>query len=129
MVPTGSCGAARVTSRAQWGSLRQQLPRLNTPGGREAVARWFDQTRNVRQRRTTWGEPTLDALQHLVTDASAVWVALDLDGAGLDGFVLAPDRADAVRASLWVHAVTVLVTEISRDATRQLQAAPADGGN
>jgi CRISPR-associated protein Csx10 len=121
-------GARSVSSRAQWGSLRQQLPRLDSPGGRDAVARWFDQTRSVRQRRATWGDPALDALQRLVTDEPAVWEVLGLDGAHLDPFVLAPDRRDAVRASLWAHAVTVLITEISRDATRDLQdARPAEG--
>jgi hypothetical protein len=115
-------GAGTITSRSQWGSLREQLPRLRTAGGREAVGRWLEQTRSVRQRRAVWGEPALDALEHLVTDDTAVWAALGLDGDALDEFVLAPGRADAVRAALWHHAVSVLITGISRDATRQLQA-------
>ena len=122
-------GARQVSSRAQWGSLRQQLPPLSTPAGRAAAGRWFDQTAKVRQRRAAWGEQTLAALRHLVTDDSAVWAELGLDGARLDGFVLAPGRADAVRASLWHHAVSALITEISRDAVRLLQTGPADGGS
>jgi len=50
---------------------------------------------------------------------------LGLDGAGLDPFVLAPDRADAVRASLRLDTLSVLVGEISRDATRELQSPAA----
>jgi CRISPR-associated protein Csx10 len=118
-------GARQVTSRAQWGSLRQQLPRLSTPAGRDAVGRWFDQTGKVRQRRAAWGQPALDVLRHLVTDETAVWAALGLDGAALETFVLAPGRAAAVRASLRDHAVSALITEISRDAVRQLQAGSA----
>jgi CRISPR-associated protein Csx10 len=117
-------GASQVRSRAQWGSLREQLPRLRSPGGRERMARWLDQTGQVRQRRDTWGK-ALPALQRLLTDETAVWADLGLGGAGLDELVLAPDRADAVRASLWTHAVTVLITEIARDATRRLQSPPA----
>jgi CRISPR-associated protein Csx10 len=118
-------GASRVDSRAQWGSLREQLPRLGSPAGREAVAGWLDQTRQVRQRRDAWGEPALDALRRLCTDPAAVWAVLGLDGTGLDQCVLAPDRADAVRAVLWPHAVSVLVTDIARTATRPAQAGPA----
>lgn len=119
-------GAGNVRSRAQWGSLREQLPRLRSPGGREAVARWLEQTGQVRQRRDAWGEPALRALQRLLTDEMAVWAELGLAGAALDPLVLAPDRAGAVRASLWAEAVSVLVTEIARDATRRLQAAGED---
>jgi CRISPR-associated protein Csx10 len=121
-------GARSVSSRAQWGSLRQQLPRLRSPGGREAVARWFDQTLKVRQRRAVWGEPALTALRRLVTEEVAVWEVLSLDETALEPFVLAPDRSGAVRAALWDHAVSVLITEISRDATRVLQAESAAEG-
>jgi CRISPR-associated protein Csx10 len=113
-------GASQVRSRAQWGSLREQLPRLRSPGGRERVARWLDQTGQVRQRRDAWGK-ALPALRRLLTDETAVWADLRLGGAGLDELVLAPDRAGAVRASLWAHAVIVLITEIARDATSRLQ--------
>jgi len=116
-------GASRVTSRAQWGSLRQQVIRLGAPGGEEAVARWFQQSRDVRQRRNAWGEPALDTLERLLTSDTAIWTVLGLDGAGLDPFVLAPDRADAIRAALRLDAVITLVTEISREATLALQAA------
>ena len=116
-------GASRVSSRAQWGSLRQQVNRLGTPGGREAVARWFAHSRDVRQRRAQWGEPALDKLERLLTSDTEIWTALGLGGAELDRFVLAPDRADAVRAALRLDAVITLVTEISREATLMLQAA------
>jgi CRISPR-associated protein Csx10 len=115
-------GASRVSSRAQWGSLRQQVARLGTPGGREAVARWFRSSREVRQRRASWGTAALDTLEHLLTSDTGIWVALGLDGAELDPFVLAPDRADAVRAALRLDAVAILVSEISREATLELQA-------
>lgn len=116
-------GASRVSSRAQWGSLRQQVNRLGTPGGREAVARWCAHSREVRQRRAQWGEPALDKLERLLTSDTEIWTALGLGGAELDRFVLAPDRADAVRAALRLDAVITLVTEISREATLALQAA------
>jgi hypothetical protein len=119
-------GASQVTSRAQWGSLRQQTARLSTPGGREAVARWFQHSRDVRQRRTIWGEPALDTLERLLTSETAVWAVLGLDGAELGSFVLAPDRADAVRTALRLDAVIVLITEISREATRALQVAEGE---
>jgi CRISPR-associated protein Csx10 len=120
-------GASGVTSRAQWGSLRQQVARLRTPGGREAVTHWFASSREVRQRRAIWGLPALDALEQLLTSDSGVWAALGLDGVELDRFVLAPDRAGAVRAALRLDAVTVLISEISRDATLELQAGENPG--
>jgi CRISPR-associated protein Csx10 len=118
-------GASQVTSRAQWGSLRQQMARLGTAGGREAVARWFQHSRDVRQRRAIWGETALDTLERLLTSETGVWTVLGLDGAELDPFVLAPDRADAIRAVLRQDAVIMLVAEISREATLALQAAGA----
>jgi CRISPR-associated protein Csx10 len=117
-------GASRVESRAQWGSLREQLPRLGNPAGNEAATQWLEKTREVRQRRATWGEPALDALRRLLTDPAAVWTVLGLDGAGLDHCLLAPDRADAVRAALWPHAISVLLTDIARTATRRPQPEP-----
>ena len=120
-------GAGGVKSRAQWGSLREQLPRLRSPGGRAEVARWLERTRQVRQRRDVWGEPALLALERLLTDETAVWSELGLAGTALDALVLAADRADVVRASLWAHAVSVLITESARDAVRQRQAAQAAG--
>ena len=116
-------GASAITSRAQWGSLRQQVARLGKPGGAEAVARWFAHSRDVRQRRALWGEAALNTLERLLTSDTEVWTALGLDGAALDPFVLAPDRADAIRAALRQDAVITLVTEISREATLALQAA------
>lgn len=116
-------GASGITSRAQWGSLRQQVIRLGLPGGRDAVARWFAHSRDVRQRRAIWGVPALDTLERLLTSDTEIWSALGLDGAELDPFVLAPDRADAIRAALRLEAVITLVTEISREATLALQAA------
>ena len=116
-------GASRVTSRAQWGSLRQQVIRLGLPGGGEAVTRWFQQTRDVRQRRSIWGDATLDTLERLLTSDTEIWTALGLGGTGLDPFVLAPDRTDAIRTALRLDAVIALVTEISREATLALQAA------
>jgi CRISPR-associated protein Csx10 len=117
-------GASRVTSRAQWGSLREQLPRLSSPADRQAVTRWLAQTREVTQRRNAWGEPALDALRRLLTDQAAVWADLGLNGTGLDQFVLAPERAGPVRTALWPHAVSVLVTDIARTLTRREQNAP-----
>src|SRR6266566_3383389 len=107
--------------RTPWNKRRSW--RRSPAGGREAVGRWLAETRDVRQRRLVWGEPALDALKRLLTDHAAIWVELGLDGPALDDFVLAPSRADALRTSLWAHAVTVLINEISRDATRELQAA------
>jgi len=92
------------------------------------VARWFEQTRNVRRRRAEWGEPALDALEKLLSGDTRVWAVLGLDGANLDPFILAPNRSDAVRGALRLHAVSVLITEISRDATRELQSAAARSG-
>lgn len=116
-------GASRVTSRAQWGSLRQQAIRSGLPGGPDAVGRWFQQSRDVRQRRAIWGGPALDTLERLLTSDTAIWTVLGLDGAGLDPFVLAPDRADNIRAALRLDAVIMLITEISREATLALQTA------
>jgi hypothetical protein len=120
-------GASGVTSRAQWGSLRDQLPRLITPSGLQAVARWFDNSQAVRSRRTIWGKATLDALKSLLTSEQEVWTRLGLDGDGLAPFLYAPGRADAVRAALRVRAVSILVTQISKDATLDLQIASLDG--
>jgi CRISPR-associated protein Csx10 len=116
-------GAAGVRSRAQWGSLRQQLPRLRSAGGREAVARWLEKTGLVRQRREAWGEPALRALERLLSEEMAVWADLGLSGEALDGLVLAADRAGAVRTALWADAVTALLTDTAREATRRLQQA------
>jgi CRISPR-associated protein Csx10 len=116
-------GASAVSSRAQWGSLRQQVARLGTAGGREAVVRWFAHSRDVRQRRALWGEAALDTLERLLTSDTQVWTTLGLDGAALDSFVLAPDRADVIRAALRQDAVATLLIEISREATLALQAA------
>jgi CRISPR-associated protein Csx10 len=110
-------GASRVSSRAQWGSLRQQAVRLRTPGGRDAVAVWFAHSREVRQRRVIWGLAALEALERLLTSDTEIWRVLGLDGAGLDPFVLAPDRAGPLREALRLDAVITLITEISRDAT------------
>jgi CRISPR-associated protein Csx10 len=120
-------GASRVSSRAQWGSLRQQAIRLRTPGGREAVATWFEHSREVRQRRAIWGLPALEALQRLMTSDTEIWAVLGLDGAGLDPFVLAPDRAGRVRDSLRLDAVITLINEISRDATLAEQSGAEEG--
>jgi hypothetical protein len=98
------------------------VTRLGTPGGREAVARWFQHSREVRQRRAIWGEPGLDKLERLLTSDAEVWTTIGLGGAELDRFVLAPGRADAVRAELRLDAVITLVTEIAREATLALQA-------
>jgi CRISPR-associated protein Csx10 len=112
-------GALRMGSRAQWGALREQLPRLASPAGRDAVACWLAQTREVRRRRDTWREPALDGLDRLITDPAVVWAALGLADGGLDELVFAPDRAEAVRAVLGPQAVSVLVTDIARVATRR----------
>ena len=120
-------GASQVSSRAQWGALRQQVDRLTTPGGREAVARWFASSRAVRQRRAIWGQAALDRLEQLITEEDCVWSALGLDGPALDPFVLAPGRAPEVRRSLRLTAVASLISEISRDATLTLQAPAAAG--
>jgi hypothetical protein len=87
------------------------------------VARWFRHSREVRQRRTIWGEPALDMLERLLTSDTAIWTALGLDGAELDPFVLAPERADATRTALRLSAVIILITDISREATLALQSA------
>ncbi len=121
-------GAASVTSRAQWGSLRDQLGRLRSAGGREAVERWLTQTRQVRQRRAVWGEPALDALKDLLTSEPKIWSVLGLDGANLDPYLLAPDRASTVRTALWPQAVSALIAELTRGATRQLQS-PIEPGS
>ena len=114
-------GVSQVSSRAQWGSLRQQTARLATPGGRDAVAEWFQHSRDVRRRRAIWGLVTLEALEQLLTSDTAIWAVLGLDGAGLDQFVLASDRAADVRAALRLDAVTILVSEVTREATLELQ--------
>lgn len=116
-------GASRMASRAQWGALRQQLARLGYPAGREAVIRWLDQTREVRQRRNTWGDRALAALRRLLTESAAVWADLGLDDAAIEHLTLGAGRADAVREALWPDAVTVLLTETARTASRHLQAA------
>ena len=119
-------GASQVDSRAQWGVLREQLPGLGSPAGRESAERWLAQTRAVRTRRRTWSEPALDALTRLLTDPAAVWASLGLDGAVMDEFALAPQRGSAIREALWPHAVSVLLTEIARTATRRLQGEPVE---
>jgi CRISPR-associated protein Csx10 len=114
--------ASRIGSRAQWGVLREQLPRLASPAGRDAVAAWLEQTRTVRTRRLAWSKPALDALERLFTDPAAVWSDLGLEGTAMNEFALAPERADQIRAALWPHAVSVLLTQTARTATRRLQA-------
>ncbi len=114
-------GASQVESRAQWGTLRELLPRLGTESGQAAAAQWLTKTGEVRRRRDTWGQPALDALTRLLTDRAKVWAVLSLDGTGLDDFALAPDRAAAIRAALWPDAVRMLITQIGRTVTRGRQ--------
>jgi CRISPR-associated protein Csx10 len=118
--------ASKVSSRAQWGSLRQQAIRLRTPGGRDAVATWFAHSREVRQRRAIWGLAALEALERLMTSDTGIWTVLGLDGAGLDPFVLAPERAGPARDALRLDAVIALITEISREATLASQSGPEE---
>ncbi len=120
-------GASGVSSRAQWGSLREQLARLGTAPGRESVARWLAQTREVRQRRLAWGLPALDTLERLLTTPDAVWAELGLHGDALDDCLLGPGRAEAVRAALWADADAALLTGIVRVCSRRLQAARGQG--
>ena len=78
------------------------------------MAGWFDSSRAVRQRRAIWGTDALDTLEQLLTSDTAIWETLGLDGAELEPFVLAPERAVAVRAELRLNAVAALINEISR---------------
>jgi CRISPR-associated protein Csx10 len=114
-------GASTVSSRAQWGSLREQVGRLRTPAGLGVVHRWFEQSREVRQRRAIWGRPALDKLELILTGEQEIWAVLGLAGPALDPFVLAPSRASKVREELRLTAVATLIDEIARDATLALQ--------
>jgi CRISPR-associated protein Csx10 len=119
-------GTGRVT-RSQWGSLREQLPRLRTEAGRQTVIGWLDKTGDVPQRLDAWSDPALDALARLFTDRAAIWAELGLDGATLDELTLAPGRAEVIRDALWADAVAALLTKISRAACRRLQSGPGEG--
>lgn len=116
-------GASCVTSRAQWGSLREQLPLLATAEGQQRVDRWLGNTGGVPARKKAWGG-ALDDLRSLFTDRTQVWRRLGLDGPRTD-LVLADGREDACRGVLWHEAVTLLVCATARQVTRQQQSTPA----
>ena len=118
-------GWQSVASRAQWGSLLEQVPRLWTATGRAEVTRWIAQTRAVASRKRAWGARAIDDLEQLLTPGNRVWVLLGLDDAAFDGLVLDPARALGVRTALWPDAAGVLVTELCRSAIRCLQGSPS----
>ncbi len=99
--PTG-----QASPPSQLGALRQVLAGLETSSGPERARDWLTQLRSVANRRDKWPGRALDALDRLLSDPDAVWLALDLPETEL---VATPNGAAHQRAELWRFAVRALV--------------------
>ncbi|MGH7091670.1 MAG: RAMP superfamily CRISPR-associated protein [Stellaceae bacterium] len=116
---------------SQIGALRQAVRRSLTlaAGDPERVAEgalaWLNHLRETGNRASLWPSGSLDKIAHLLTEAEAIWEALQISA---DRLVITVDGEDALRQELRGEAILALIEAAANAHRRALERRGREAG-